>query len=779
MIRSGGLEIHALVLRPRHPETFPINWAYLPLDPGLSVLYGLNGAGKSMVLDCLRACAAGRTSERTQRSGAGLIISLTEDALRDSPLGPNHDHNAHSLFASLFPPHQDSWVFDGDEEVGNHFRERFSWCLTNHRVSDQIAEDVFEEWWQRRWLLISPEGGHTSGWSAVPLVRVSPDGPAAHAALEEWRTSQDALGRSRRGEPPLGRLVPPFALVDEMDPMRRLAELTPPGSAPSVVEALAFSTVTDHESWPISGLSLPILDPAERDADRVTSASLEQIARHQIGPISTVDAASVDATKGRPTLEAAVSAFRLADEVVRDGTLRQYLDHLASESTADWVTVLPGGGLSPESGIAVIARLLEVRANAVYQWLLLGAPELRLRLRGPREWVLGQTPRWEASTAPELPWVPISQLSSAERRWAEIAVHIALHFPEPGLDHDGGILLIDEPEAAVHRTAEVHMAAGLAEIANLFSVIAATHSPEVLNAERARVWRVSRHDQHDGMGSQIQELQQPTLEMMAGLGLRPGDLLGLYRGFLVVEGWNDVFVFDELLGSQLRERRVRILPANGARDLAHVVDAPLLADLGGYVFTVVDDGDATVLNRTWEEAKAALGAGGYNAALHVLQWGPIGDPEKKRMSPNKQPKSPTNQQQSDRYHFIRSYLIQVLKTPAQVDRHFAFGLTKKDVIDYLPTRFFVGTETSWETLRLQCESELREKGMTFKESAFKDWYTAMGRRSGVVSPRSEENIRAAARSLVDTPEDFARILSRIDEAFSPMLEIMKPSPERN
>lgn len=53
-------------------------------------------------------------------------------------------------------------------------------------------------------------------------------------------------------------------------------------------------------------------------------------------------------------------------------------------------------------------------------------PPLRFNLRHPHEWFARQEPFWEALDEPSGRWIPLDGLSTAQRRWARIAIQFAV-----------------------------------------------------------------------------------------------------------------------------------------------------------------------------------------------------------------------------------------------------------------------------------------------------------------------------------------------------------------
>ena len=78
MLDQGPFRIEGLAVLPFSESNAPLKRSYLKLGRGLNVLYGLNGAGKSMVLQVLHALLAGRDSDRFSLMSPSLIVGLND-----------------------------------------------------------------------------------------------------------------------------------------------------------------------------------------------------------------------------------------------------------------------------------------------------------------------------------------------------------------------------------------------------------------------------------------------------------------------------------------------------------------------------------------------------------------------------------------------------------------------------------------------------------------------------------------------------------------------------
>ena len=171
---------------------------------------------------------------------------------------------------------------------------------------------------------------------------------------------------------------------------------------------------------------------------------------------------------------------------------------------------------------------------------------LKFRLGTPRDWFLGRPSGWVCQDAHSSA-VPVSSLSGGRRRWAVAAIRLALG----GGSASGrpSIVLSDEPEAGLHRTAEGQVVVGFRSLTadTGRAGIVATHSPAFLSEPAARLLHVRRR--LDG-ATGVEALN--GLPHDEDMGLTKADLLALRRVFVFVEGEHDKIVLEGLFRDELR-----------------------------------------------------------------------------------------------------------------------------------------------------------------------------------------------------------------------------------
>lgn len=377
------------------------------------------------------------------------------------------------------------------------------------------------------------------------------------------------------------------------------------------------------------------------------------------------------------------------------------------------------------------AARLNDAANEVYASLLQDAPRLTLELRKLGRWAGEGAMHWHVAYGTYgSSKVPLAKLSRAESRWARIAVRRAL-------DQKGATtaLIIDEPEAALHRAAERHMARGLDGLTTLGpQVIVATHSPEVLNAQTTGLIHVFK----DGDRTRVGQMPPLGAETLEKLGLSPSDLLGLYRIFLLVEGEHDEVVLQALCSDMLEAARVKIIPVRGGSNLPWTVESHVLFDLSdAHLVAVLDNVRTEEISAVWVEAQTRYLSGNAEAAIEYLH----GEFQKYKGKKGK-----------EEYGWIGTWLNRALKKGVAA-RMNPWGLMARDIIEYLPVEVLVPKAgKSWEELRHEHDTALPTLDRTKRLHEFKTWLEhAYGADTSV------SNVRRAAASVTEVPDEFRNL----------------------
>ncbi|RWU85752.1 hypothetical protein CWN80_01965 [Janibacter hoylei PVAS-1] len=366
--------------------------------------------------------------------------------------------------------------------------------------------------------------------------------------------------------------------------------------------------------------------------------------------------------------------------------------------------------------------------------LQLQVPDHADLLRGKKvEW-MAAVPGERLMGKPSL--LPFRQLSTAEATWASLAIERATADMTDG--SSGRLLIIDEPEQGLHRSAERQALSWLAELGQAEStwVWCATHSPALLSDERvapvavreefyARGGGVSRFSGMKLLGSAERgELQE--------LGLTTTDLLSTRRGFLLVEGAHDETVLTEVIGKELADLSIEILALRGASNLPGAIEARTLFDFTDALLLALLDGiPAEGLSAAWAEARKHVDA--PETARRVLfegiDW-------------------PNNTESEWMQEWLMRSITRGRGRHARIE---PLGVSKADIIEYLPVQSFVPSAASWEDLRVE-HAERRAAAKRVPKD-FKRWLTMT-----YGADFEPTTIREACQRLDHIPNDFINVL---------------------
>jgi energy-coupling factor transporter ATP-binding protein EcfA2 len=370
-------------------------------------------------------------------------------------------------------------------------------------------------------------------------------------------------------------------------------------------------------------------------------------------------------------------------------------------------------------------------ASSIYAELLLDAPSLNCELNLPDAWFDGDALRWVAYDLPTGEWVPLPALSRAQRRWAQVAIAAALIQHQPR--HARSIMLLDEPELALHSLAEQHMARALPTLAKRMNtqLIVASHSADLLNQSTNRLVHVRRGT------SGITEMATLDIAISSlpfdDLGIKPSDLLQLRRVFLLVEGEHDRLVLNGLLGDKFAELGVDLLPFRGGAQLAHVIDSQFLfLFTDARVIIVLDNLRAEPIGQLWSEVRERLATGDLLGARRLLEM---------RLG------------REGEEGFLKEFGIRAVEE-SRADRIEVFGLSKRDIICYLPIQAIVPGASSWQEVEARYvkrypPSSRRQPG----DLNFKRWL-----RATYGATISRPVIETAVASVDAIPDEFAELL---------------------
>jgi hypothetical protein len=209
----------------------------------------------------------------------------------------------------------------------------------------------------------------------------------------------------------------------------------------------------------------------------------------------------------------------------------------------------------------------------------------------------------------------------------------------------------------------------------------------------------------------------------AMLGMDPADLLQHARVFLVVEGLHDEVVVRALLGEELDDCGVVVVPMRGVTKLPEIIDSQFLFDYTtARLVVLVDSGEDRDPADAWDVAVMAASTGDLDEARQILL------------------------ERLDR-KVAEESLIQEFGRKAldagREDRVQIVAISPPDLLDLLPVRAIVPDAPTDDRERLRKHDQAPMSGSNFKR-----WLGGFG-----FDPEDTDRVKMAALSLESIPAD--------------------------
>lgn len=546
----------------------PLGRVHLEFNPGVSVLYGLNGAGKTRTLSAMRATLAGLAVQ----GGRGMLHVEIEEPGQSARPG----------FVSRLS--EGVWLGALQEERG--FAEENAVSSVVPSLAMSVEKHLLSVDYEWEGAEVAAGDAAARGYFSLEAVGVSEarwrvwiaDRPEVGSHLEEALRAVQPLVRAKR------------------EIARRAVEARQEGGSIDVEGPALLRELVD-----LFG-SIRALSPWY-DADDVGLLDLNQdvpVSRPSWAPVQWT---AVGQTDTAPVLVVDV-------DVTRADVDRRTVENLASGAKP---LFLEGDSVRLSDRTLEQITKLEETATRHLRSILGPVFDLHFDLRSPIDWFVGTTARWvcddEYGQA-----VPIAAMSAARGRWAAAAIGLALG---SGLKtEEPSVLLADEPESGIHRSAEKQIVDGLAElvVGPARTGFMATHSPAFLAEPSAALLHVRR-----GFHGSTEVVALAGLREVEDLGLTKADLLALRRVFVLVEGEHDRVVLRSLFKEELEQAFAEILVLRGASRAITAAHAEWLLDATDAPLLLVFDklGAATV--QDWNEARALAANGRIDDALVVVR----------------------------------------------------------------------------------------------------------------------------------------------------------------
>ena len=584
---DGTFETYPRLLGLRIADAPPIVEVFLDMSPGLVVAYGRNGAGKTRLLQGI------------------------EDALRGGEV-----KGCRELSFQWLPPTKRPLACEWWRLSGNPWASALADGKPDPRYADGDAIEGFQDKIEQFDTLAGFARNEHERVESAPLVNY-----ARHIGFRsEFFLGTDRVikacaeiasqglfrltrGRWRPGIQAGSRLVPcgiatasSPSLMSISNDLRAelIAQIERDGTVPSLDEAesLVSDIASDLETYGFLAFEMKSVALSVVGGDRpwwyADTFGGEIYWADGLAPCELLMEEQVDLHG--PTLTAI------------ENLLRQHSggDQVAPGQTS--ILVGDRNVYEVHPGLSWAVEQVSSRASRYFSTLMEDAPIIECRVHDPRRWPSDGVVSWIAID-PSGAEIPIDSLSRAQQRWANFAVRLALHSRDHRLPL---VLLLDEPEAALHRRAERFLVQGLSELVTEFdaTAVVATHSPAFLGQPEARLTHVHRGP----LGTTQLSTMPPDLrDRLRDLGLDPADLLQHCRTVVLVEGQHELVIFDELFRSELASAGAELFSMRGLKNLKNASDAQLLFRFtNARLLIVLDNEDSDRINDIWHRACEAL-----------------------------------------------------------------------------------------------------------------------------------------------------------------------------
>lgn len=758
--------------------------ARIPLSPGLHVLYGLNGVGKSRVLSALPEAVF------------TLRVPLDPEASWETNT-PGSDEAAPSFSARIWTMprfwsfgHESDLHWDGKSDDTRHFAGPRGAAHLREVLEDPFWEDPtlvrypgergpesprrwFNDWMLRigYWIAhvneFSPEDRRVVADAIAQIlldgrVQVRLANARGSRSHLKWRVSVDASISPDSG--PIFNYLSlaadrSLAWWETPENIERF-EAAVAGETDDAVTDLAYEEALNAYEYPFGQLLEYALvgEIQGRLLERYTSLARDRYVLADVfwwetdfggwNPIRVVtdDDSRLD--------EIVLSWLRveLSPDLDEDGEKWSFLSEEApnslhrrarSDQVDQYIFGPPKAPQISAPARRAAAQLSEM-TTSVYRSLLATGTEVRIRLTEPGEWPLRPRVAIEALDDRKV-WVNIDALSDTQRRLATLAVKLSAADLSAGVT----VLTLDEPERGLHRLAELHLRAGLVDltkrIPNLV-VIVASHSPAFLRPDLAKLHHVRRD--HEG-SLELASLDGTSIEGVADLGMSPVDLLQLTRVIVLVEGANDEWVLNALYAEEFRRMGVRVMSMRGATKLIAAAEGQLLFDYTeAHLVVMLDNVSNERANARWNEAVVLHSEGSdFGTIDRVLQ---------KLLPRRKSVDSPVAA--STESAALRDFCLAALKNNRQ-DRITFSTLGLGDIEFYLDPKHFLTDLArnepvpTWNALLAEHKEAKKQPGT----KNFKTWLAESGRAKW-----NQARWERAVAALDEIPEDLAEVYRTIE-----------------
>ncbi len=646
--------------------SLPLGRVHLRLARGLTVLFGVNGAGKTRTLAEASATLAGHAPD-SEEADRVVHLRITD------PEMPLTGAFGDALVTAAANVHRSE-----DEPAPDWFKPTseggaVAWLdLVEHVLADEsLPEGVLEQ---------VAFGGALSCYAV---------GSARAPRWEIWIASTEILFEYPAYKDPRPLTLSPAVVIDKSRDARAAAlngddrrrsqqierwrsryssEQVPKEQISELMALFSSQNLTFDKRRHIALLNGETDDRAGDETHITPWPDWLPLPLVRVGVISV---APVSVWQEAPTSD---DLGRLTMDLLLDGPAR---DDLVVE-------VANGEDLVLTNSFGDLVRRLEGAANAIAQSIIPTALDLRLDMRGPGAWLRGAGPHWMSVDIPTGEEVALEALSQAQRRWASLAIALALRELTAAQDGLPFVALADEPEAGLHRQLESRLASGLSALGQRLNaaLVVASHSPALLNETSACLVDVRRRET-DGrtvlapLSMNLNERARLS-ETAARFGTDVADMLQLLRVVLIVEGEHDDAIVAAFLAEDLLAASAWVIPLRGAANAPGIADAHLLFDATfAHMVVMLDNVDHDLVRDCWRQLQQAVEEHDKPRAKRALRQ--------------------LQQIRGAESQWLGELAERAVDTDRILRIH-PYGLAQPDVIFYLPVTDFVPSARSWDEL---------------------------------------------------------------------------------
>lgn len=580
-LQEFRFEIEGILIAPREfsylrtfaaPKFDSNTMEFIRLKPGLNVVFGRNGSGKTSLLKMLDAAAAGRCSPFE-----GLVIKLSEGFVRDKI---EHYSNVSRYFGGKIPRNsgglflQDGWQFNYSSEVLKEWAKTRLALVSPSYMSSLFAEDspaahIGSDKGHHEYIYTSL--GKVVNLQITPLISVNEDTPNTKNEIEAFKRYCANVFEINKGG----------TLPDISDEEKERVPL-------SLIANNRNYLGSDYRTVPNDKSQLWFLDslpggfstyPDTGDFERERYSAPEPF-------ISAIADGFVSSNNGF-ALESTPNLLKI---IANKGLKRAARNNIAVSIATDTSSILVE---SVKTAIEKVSKSFEKAFPIFRSSYVPKFSDHGLMMGLDPSVVFTDTGAFDG------------QLSESESRWFQLG--LATQNKEPSL------LLLDEPERGLDRNALREIVGKLTSdwLANSV-IVAASHSPSLLGVSNSNAILIKDQE--------LIPYSRSELNNLKAYGIGPTDLVELHKAFIFVEGEHDKIIFEHFFESELSELGATLIPVLGVGKMSHLPDwSFFMRCTEAPLFMVVDNMPNEELIPAYLHAREIFALDGYDSAVTYLK----------------------------------------------------------------------------------------------------------------------------------------------------------------